>query len=1034
MRTSAIRRLIFAALAFHLLADVPRLPADNVQHGLRVPPGFEVTEFADSKLANDIYCMTLDPQGRVAVSGRGYIRLLIDDDNDGRADRAVEIAAGPKDGAMGLFWEGEWLYCTGDGGLRRYRIPKGTAKAAGPSELIRTLKTGGEHDAHAICRGPDGWLYVLCGNMTRVDKSYAQLPTSPIKDPVAGCVLRFTPDLKHSEIVADGFRNAYGMDFNLDGELFTFDSDNERCVSLPWYESIRFYHVIDGGHYGWQAPQRGEFWRQPPYFPDVVAPVATFGRGSPTGVACYRHVQFPPAYWGGIFLLDWTFGRIYFVTLERAGASYRCKKQVFLQSVGDNGFAPTAVVVHPKTGDLYVSIGGRGTRGAVYRIRYPKGMPAAESELARLKMPSRSLDWRPECEKKLLRGAKAADGLKRFHALAGMRRHRSHFLTAAVQEAIKANWVHPDRYIRKAAADLLATLSEADRGALAKQAEMPMQQLTCGFGQGGAVPPEDLARAARILARKANAESTRLEAIRLIQLALGDLMARRAKGTVWEGYSPRQSPLWPRANEDRLPPRGDRCPVRMDKASFTRALTALRQAFPSGHGDLDRETTRTLAVLEDEDPDSLTKTASRLTENSDPVEDVHYLVVLACLRGRRPAAVTKRTAQALLALDAKLLRGKRNRDRHWPLRIAEMHAELAQKDPALNAAILGEPAFGRPAHVLFARASGFDRKRAAAVFLVRAAKDQDYEWDAELVALLAELPRVEVLPVLRRQWDNAGLQEAILAVLARQPETHDRAKFLSGLNSPQPATVRRCLEALEKLPARSEPAEVLTLIQALGRLSDSKEDKLLAAHLVKYLGKVTGKAMLGTDKQAWSQWFIKTYPALGARLSNPDGVDVAGWSKRLSALDWSAGDAARGYKVFIKTGCASCHSGAQALGPDLRGVAGRFSRDDLFTAIIQPSKDVSPRYRTTQVTTADGKVYQGLIIYEAVDSLILQTGPATTIRVTNQQIVERRTTLMSLMPAGLIDKLNDRDIADLYASLRSLGKGEETKGKKAQKP
>jgi putative heme-binding domain-containing protein len=109
------------------------------------------------------------------------------------------------------------------------------------------------------------------------------------------------------------------------------------------------------------------------------------------------------------------------------------------------------------------------------------------------------------------------------------------------------------------------------------------------------------------------------------------------------------------------------------------------------------------------------------------------------------------------------------------------------------------------------------------------------------------------------------------------------------------------------------------------------------------------------------------------------------------------------------------------LGPDLRGVAGRFSRADLFAAILQPSKDVSPRYRTTQITTAVGKVYQGLIIYEAVDSVLLQTGPAATIRLKNPQIRERRLTNTSLMPAGLLDKLDDRDLADLYAYLRALG-------------
>ena len=174
-------------------------------------------------------------------------------------------------------------------------------------------------------------------------------------------MLRFSPDFKSTEIVAHGFRNAYDMDFNTDGELFTFDSDNERCVSLPWYEPTRLYHVIPGGHYGWQSPQRCETWRMPPYFADVVAPVATLGRGSPTGVACYRHRQFPEKYRGGLFLADWTFGRIYFVPLERDGSSYTGKPRVFLQSVGDNGFAPTALAVNPKTGELFVSIGGRGS-------------------------------------------------------------------------------------------------------------------------------------------------------------------------------------------------------------------------------------------------------------------------------------------------------------------------------------------------------------------------------------------------------------------------------------------------------------------------------------------------------------------------------------------------------------------------------------------------------------------------------------------------------------------------------------------------
>jgi putative heme-binding domain-containing protein len=131
--------------------------------------------------------------------------------------------------------------------------------------------------------------------------------------------------------------------------------------------------------------------------------------------------------------------------------------------------------------------------------------------------------------------------------------------------------------------------------------------------------------------------------------------------------------------------------------------------------------------------------------------------------------------------------------------------------------------------------------------------------------------------------------------------------------------------------------------------------------------------------------------------------------------------AERGRLVFQKTGCAACHSGAQALGPDLRGVTGRFSRADLFTAILQPSRDVPPRYQTTLLATTDGKVYQGSVIYEAVDGIILQTGPTTTIRIAGSQIANRRSSPTSLMPAGLLDQCSQPELADLYAYLKSQG-------------
>src|SRR5262249_24896391 len=144
---------------------------------------------------------------------------------------------------------------------------------------------------------------------------------------------------------------------------------------------------------------------------------------------------------------------------------------------------------------------------------------------------------------------------------------------------------------------------------------------------------------------------------------------------------------------------------------------AVRAAFPSGYGDLDRELSRTLAMLEDDAPASLACAADKLTADSHPVEDVHYLIVLAPLPPPRIPDVTRRVAEALIRLDAKCTAVRLNRDTNWPLRMAEVHAELARKDPALNAALLAHPDFGRPDHVLWTRCPGFDRVRAGEAFL-----------------------------------------------------------------------------------------------------------------------------------------------------------------------------------------------------------------------------------------------------------------------------------------------------------------------------
>ncbi len=583
---------------------------------------------------------------------------------------------------------------------------------------------------------------------------------------------------------------------------------------------------------------------------------------------------------------------------------------------------------------------------------------------------------------------------ERRRALEWIGRHRELFSIAQLGKAIRANSGEVDRGLRQATARILASLDDSERRRIDPPKDNPLSEITWGLSRPSFA-------VARLLSNKSIAAEARLDAMRVVQLALGDLMAAQAKGTVWEGYSRRR-------NDIAVPPE-----VRI----------ILRTAFPSGHVDLDRELSRTLAMIEDDDADTLAKTAAQLTANSDPVEDIHYLIVLARLRKPRTKGITQRVASALLALDAKAARYHVNRETNWPLRIAEIHAELARKDDTLNEVLLAQADFGRPDHVLFTRCPGFDRRRAAESFLKKSEEGEDFPWSDELITLLGDLPQERIAPSLRRLWGQQGVDDAIVMLLAREPREEDRERFVSGLGSTRLDVVTHCLDALEKLPCASLAEErmgneLLTVLLALRRLPDGKETEKVRDRMLAYLSYQTGQK--GTTLSAWTEWFARKYPDLVARLNNTDGVDTVTWNKRLVAIDWSQGDAERGRLVFSKASCSSCHSGVQALGPDLHGVTGRFSRTDLFTAILQPSKEVSSRYRTTQISTATGKVYQGLIIYEAVDSVILQTGPAQTIRLTNPQIRERRPTKMSLMPSGLLDRLSDRDIADLYAYLKSL--------------
>ena len=333
-----------------------------------VPDGFLVERVADDLMVHDCFCMTLDGLGRPVVSGPGYIRTLVDDNGDGKFDRSFLWSSHSKQGAQGLWSEGRKLYYVSDGGLWLSEDTDGDLMADPNPKKVLELPTGGEHFAHAIRRGPDGYWYLIAGNFARDISKLQNDPISPVARARSGTIWRISPDFSKRGVWAHGMRNCYDFDFMPDGQIVTFDSDCEREATLPWYRPTRVMVLGPGSDAGWC----GQSWKDEDHRITMPLVLAQLGRGSPTGVAVYQHRAFPKKYHDAVFVLDWTFGRVIAVypssNLEDSKRiPNKVPAEVFMQPSGTTGFAPTDICVCAD-GSLLICVGGRGTTGAVFRV------------------------------------------------------------------------------------------------------------------------------------------------------------------------------------------------------------------------------------------------------------------------------------------------------------------------------------------------------------------------------------------------------------------------------------------------------------------------------------------------------------------------------------------------------------------------------------------------------------------------------------------------------------------------------------------
>jgi uncharacterized repeat protein (TIGR03806 family) len=138
------------------------------------------------------------------------------------------------------------------------------------------------------------------------------------------------------------------------------------------------------------------------------------------------------------------------------------------------------------------------------------------------------------------------------------------------------------------------------------------------------------------------------------------------------------------------------------------------------------------------------------------------------------------------------------------------------------------------------------------------------------------------------------------------------------------------------------------------------------------------------------------------------------------------GNAERGRELFFKSAtlqCINCHrvqgTGA-TLGPDLSDIARKNTRAQILESILEPSKQIDPKYQTYMVETTDGKFHTGLLGEKTDKEVVLRMAGDKETRIPAAKVVSLTPQKVSIMPELLLRDVTAEQAADLLEFLAGL--------------
>jgi putative heme-binding domain-containing protein len=889
----------------------------------------------------------------------------------------------------------------------------------------------GGHGMSGLTEGPDGKIYWQIGdigaNITAKDgKQY--------KNPNSGVIVRSNPDGSEFEVYASGLRNTHEFVFDNYGNLISSDNDGDHPG-----ESERLVHVVEGSDAGWRSNwQYGKYtdplnnsykvWMDEKlYVPRwegqaayIIPPIRNFHNG-PTGMLWNPGTALGKRWTNKFFLVEFVgnanMSHIWSFDLKPKGASFDFNSEEDVVK----GILPTGIRFGPE-GALYASdwIFGWDTKnyGRIWKIDVDEKENDLKAEREQTKKYIKQ-DYAKQSLTQLYDLLFYADQRVRLKAQYELaeRKATAIFEKAVQQKENQLARVHGIWGLGqiKAAASIQPLLADSDEEIVAQAAKV-LGDIFDGSATDQLIPlvrstnPRISFFAAQALGR-IRSEKAIPSLLKLIETnADKDLYLRHAAVLALSRIGQAEPMLALQHSPSR-------------SLRIAAVLVLRRLAHPGIAGFLQdpdeyivAEAAR--AINDDESiPAALPALAATLGDSRLKDEVIIRRAINACLR-----VGTAKEIDLLIAYS--------ERNGIPEALRAEAIATLGSwANPSVMDRVDGR------------HRGAMDRNPADVIARIQPKIPAFFTSEnpdvliatAKLVAELQLKAFTEIEINLFKKHANAKVRAALLSSLA-ELQTPQLASILEKGISDEDKNVRGiALSNLNKielsaseLPAITKPifekgslTEQQSLLQSMAKMKPANTSAILADLIQKM---VDNQLPTGIKLDLMEAVEASNEEKLVAKL---DALKVKGTLTDEFKEALYGGSVVDGRNIFNYNStvqCVRCHivgGEGTTVGPNLKGVASRLTREQILQALIEPSARIAPGYGTTNFVLTDGQEVSGSIISETAEMVQVKTNEAEPLRLPVTRIKSRENLPSGMPPMGsLMSKREIRDVVEYLSSLK----------------